>query len=64
MEVEESKTATRSWARKSLRRPWREPEFGCSPEEIDLLFRVYDADSSGFLEVSEVIAAHNRANSR
>ena len=31
------------------------------PEEIDLLFRVYDADSSGFLEVSEVIAAHNRA---
>lgn len=34
------------------------------PEEIDLLFRVYDADSSGFLEVSEVIAAHNRANSR
>ena len=34
------------------------------PEEIDLLFRVYDADSSGFLEVSEVIAAHNRAAAR
>ena len=32
------------------------------PEEIDLLFRVYDADSSGFLEVSEVIAAHDRAS--
>lgn len=31
------------------------------PEEIDLLYRVYDADADGFVEVSEVIAAHDRA---
>ena len=34
------------------------------PGEVDLLFRVYDADSSGFLEVSEVVAAHDRAAAR